>query len=63
MSATLNRADRKLFPFSDSDNMPLVALLAKNFLIHFYLVLKINTSSHASSHGVYYTSSSAQCAT
>lgn len=34
MSAMLNRADRKLFSFSDSDNMPLVALIAKNLLVH-----------------------------
>ena len=46
MSATLNRADRKLFPFSDSDNMPLVALLAKNFLIHFYLDFNQTLSFH-----------------
>ncbi len=39
MSATLNGADRKLFSFSDRDNMPPVALLAKNLLIHIYLVI------------------------
>lgn len=41
MSAMLNRADRKLFSFSDSDNMPLVALLAKNLLVHIYLDLNL----------------------
>lgn len=60
MSATLNGADRKLFSFSDRDNMPPVALLAKNLLIHISIVLRVNTSSRASSHGVGYTSSSAQ---
>ena len=40
MSATLNGADRKLFSFSDRDNMPPVALLAKNLLIHIYLVMR-----------------------
>lgn len=40
MSATLNGADRKLFSFSDRDNMPPVALLAKNLLIHIYSVIK-----------------------
>jgi hypothetical protein len=39
MSATLNGADRKLFSFSDRDNMPPVALLAKNLLIHIYLIM------------------------
>lgn len=39
MSATLNGADRKLFSFSDRDNMPPVALLAKNLLIHIFIDL------------------------
>ena len=62
MTATLVRANCKLLSIGNSDSVPLVALLAKNLLIHFFIVMKVNTSSRASYYGIYYTSSSAQYA-
>lgn len=38
MTATLVRANCKLLSIGNSDSVPLVALLAKNLLIHFYIV-------------------------
>ena len=39
MTATLVRANCKLLSIGNSDSVPLVALLAKNLLIHFFLVI------------------------
>lgn len=45
MTATLVRANSKLIFLCNSDSVPPMTLLAKNFLIHFYLLLNysINT--------------------
>ncbi len=41
MTATLVRANCKLLSIGNSDSVPLVALLAKNLLIHFYIGLSL----------------------
>ena len=41
MTATLVRANCKLLSIGNSDSVPLVALLAKNLLIHFFIVLRV----------------------
>lgn len=41
MTATLVRANCKLLSIGNSDSVPLVALLAKNLLIHFYLIMSL----------------------
>lgn len=40
MTATLVRANCKLLSIGNSDSVPLVALLAKNLLIHYYFVIR-----------------------